>query len=131
MSGQEAEGQVPAGEELLGEIAGSVLGLKAQDVVSIDLRGASAFTDYFLVAGATSDRQARAICERVRGDLKARYGVLPTRVEGLPEARWALLDYGDVVLHVFSGGLREHYRLEALWGDLPQRSWDEAPAESA
>lgn len=128
MSGGRVEAQAPAGEQLLGEIAASVLGLKGQDVVSIDLRGASAFTDYFLVAGATSDRQARSICERVRGDLKDRYGILPTRVEGLPEARWALLDYGDVVLHVFSGGLREHYRLEALWGDLPQRSWSDEPA---
>lgn len=128
MSGGKLEAQAPAGEQLLGEIADSVLGLKARDVVSIDLRGASAFTDYFLVAGATSDRQARAICERVRGDLKDRYGILPTRVEGLPEARWALLDYGDVVLHVFSGGTREHYRLEALWGELPRREWAAGPA---
>ena len=128
MSGEAAPVSVPGGEELLARIAGEVLDLKAQEVVSIDLRGASAFTDFFVVAGASSDRQARAICERVRGSLKERYGMLPARAEGLPEARWALLDYGDVVLHVFSGGLREHYRLESLWGDLPQRSWDPGPA---
>lgn len=116
--------QAPAEEQLLEEIAGLVLDLKAQDVVSIDLRGASAFTDFFLIAGATSDRQARAICEKVRGGLKERYGLLPTRTEGLPEGRWALLDYGDVVLHVFSGDLREHYRLESLWGELPRRGWN-------
>jgi ribosome-associated protein len=118
-----AAGEAPTGQVLLEEIAALVLELKAQDVVSIDLRDASAFTDFFLIAGATSDRQARAICEKVRGGLKESYGVLPARTEGLPEARWALLDYGDVVLHVFSGELREHYRLEALWGELPRREW--------
>lgn len=117
----------PVEEQLLEEIAGLVLELKARDVVSIDLRGASAFTDFFLIASATSDRQARAVCEKVRTGLKERYGLLPARTEGLPEARWALLDYGDVILHVFSGDLREHYRLESLWGELPRRDW---PAEA-
>lgn len=116
----------PVEEQLLEEIADLVLELKARDVVSIDLRGASAFTDFFLIASATSDRQARAVCEKVRTGLKERYGLLPARTEGLPEARWALLDYGDVILHVFSGDLREHYRLESLWGELPRRDW---PAE--
>jgi ribosome-associated protein len=118
-----AVSEAPTEQGLLEEIAALVLELKAQDVVSIDLRGASAFTDFFLIASATSDRQARAICEKVRTGLKERYGLLPARTEGLPEARWALLDYGDVVLHVFSGGLREHYRLESLWGELPRRDW--------
>ena len=122
MSGA-AVSEAPAEQGLLEEIAALVLELKAQDVVSIDLRGASAFTDFFLVASGTSDRQARAICEKVRTGLKERYGLLPARTEGLPEARWALLDYGDVVLHVFSGELREHYRLEALWGELPRTDW--------
>lgn len=122
MSGAVAR-EAPTEESLLEEIAALVLELKAQDVVSIDLRQASAFTDFFLIAGATSDRQARAICEKVRGGLKERYGLLPARTEGLPEARWALLDYGDVVLHVFSGELREHYRLEALWGEFPRQEW--------
>lgn len=117
----------PVEEQLLEEIADLVLELKARDVVSIDLRGASAFTDFFLIASATSDRQARAVCEKVRTGLKERYGLLPARTEGLPEARWALLDYGDVILHVFSGDLREHYRLESLWGELPRRDW---PAEA-
>ncbi|MFM8884709.1 MAG: ribosome silencing factor [Solirubrobacterales bacterium] len=122
MSGA-AVSETPTEQGLLEEIAALVLELKAQDVVSIDLRGASAFTDFFLIASATSDRQARAICEKVRTGLKERYGLLPARTEGLPEARWALLDYGDVVLLVFSGELREHYRLESLWGELPRRDW--------
>lgn len=118
-----AVSEAPTEQGLLEEIAALVLELKALDVVSIDLRGASAFTDFFLIASATSDRQARAICEKVRTGLKEHYGLLPARTEGLPEARWALLDYGDVVLHVFSGELREHYRLEALWGEFPRREW--------
>lgn len=117
------EARAPGEERLLEEIVALVLDLKAQDVVSIDLRGASAFTDFFVIASATSDRQARAICEKVRSGLKERYGMLPERTEGLREARWALLDYGDVVLHVFTGETREHYRLEALWGELPKREW--------
>ena len=115
--------EAPTEQALLEEIAGLVLDLKAQDVVSIDLRGASAFTDFFLIASATSDRQARAVCEKVRTGLKERHGLLPARTEGLPEARWALLDYGDVVLHVFSGEMRDHYRLESLWGELPRQEW--------
>ena len=122
MSGA-AVSEAPTDRGLLEEMAALVLELKARDVVSIDLRGASAFTDFFLIASATSDRQARAVCEKVRGGLKERYGLLPARTEGLPEARWALLDYGDVVLHVFSGELREHYRLESLWGELPRTDW--------
>lgn len=122
MSGA-AVSEAPTDQGLLEEMAALVLELKARDVVSIDLRGASAFTDFFLIASATSDRQARAVCEKVRGGLKERYGLLPARTEGLPEARWALLDYGDVVLHVFSGELREHYRLESLWGELPRTDW--------
>ncbi len=117
------EAKAPGEERLLGEVVALVLDLKAQDVVSIDLRGASAFTDFFVIASATSDRQARAICEKVRSGLKERYGILPERTEGLREARWALLDYGDVVLHVFTGETREHYRLETLWGELPRREW--------
>ena len=119
----QVEAKAPGEERLLEEIVALVLDLKAQDVVSIDLRGASAFTDFFVIASATSDRQARAICEKVRSGLKERYGILPERTEGLREARWALLDYGDVVLHVFTGETREHYRLETLWGELPRREW--------
>ena len=119
----QVEAEAPGEERLLEEIVALVLDLKAQDVVSIDLRGASAFTDFFVIASATSDRQARAICERVRTGLKEQYGMLPERTEGLREARWALLDYGDVVLHVFTAETREHYRLETLWGELPRREW--------
>ena len=119
----QVEAKAPGEERLLEEIVALVLDLKAQDVVSIDLRGASAFTDFFVIASATSDRQARAICERVRTGLKEQYGMLPERTEGLREARWALLDYGDVVLHVFTAETREHYRLETLWGELPRREW--------
>lgn len=118
-----AEASVPGEEKLLAEVVELVLDLKGHDVISIDLRGVSAFTDFFVIASATSDRQARAICEKVRTGLKERYGMLPERTEGLREARWALLDYGDVVLHVFTGETREHYRLEALWGELPKREW--------
>ena len=119
----QVEARAPGEERLLEEIVALVLDLKARDVVSIDLRGASAFTDFFVIASATSDRQARAICERVRTGLKEQYGMLPERTEGLREARWALLDYGDVVLHVFTAETREHYRLETLWGELPRREW--------
>ena len=116
----------PATEQLTSErlaevIAESALDKKAQDVVALDLRGVSAFTDGFVICSGTSDRQVKAIHDGIHLVLKNEHGLLPRRVEGLTESRWVLMDYWDVVVHVFTAEARDYYRLETLWGDVPRR----------
>lgn len=92
--------------------------LKAQDVVALDLRKLSDATDYFVIASGTSDTHVRALANRVLealSDVRAK----PHHVEGLTAGRWALLDFVDVVVHVFHPTLREFYQLERLWADAP------------
>ena len=96
---------------------------KAHDVIVLDLRGISTATDYFVVAGGTSDVQVKAIAEHVVDELK-KDGVRPDHVEGLRGGRWVLIDYVDFVVHVFHPQTRDFYQLENLWGDAPR--W-EAP----
>jgi ribosome-associated protein len=92
---------------------------KAIDIVGLDLRGMIGYADYFLICSGRTDRQTRAIHDSIHAGMKSRYGVLPRRVEGLGEARWILMDYLDVVVHIFTPETREFYRLEQLWGEAP------------
>ena len=96
---------------------------KAHDVVILDLRGISTATDYFVIAGGTSDVQVKAIAEHVLDELK-KESVRPEHLEGLRGGRWVLLDYVDFVVHVLRPQARDFYQLENLWGDAPR--W-EAP----
>jgi ribosome-associated protein len=109
-------------------VAGYALDKKAADVVALDLRAVAGYTDYFVIASGGSDRQTKAIHDGIHEGLKKQHGVLPRRVEGLSEARWILMDYLDVVVHVFIPETRDFYRLEALWGDVPRRAFDPAQA---
>jgi ribosome-associated protein len=92
---------------------------KAIDIVTLDLRGIIGYTDYFVICSGRSDRQTKAIHDGIHQGLKDGHGVLPRRVEGLTQARWILMDYLDVVVHVFTPEMREYYRLEQLWGEAP------------
>lgn len=93
---------------------------KATDVTALDLRGVSSATDFFLLATGNSDIQVRAIAEHVMEGMKT-HGVRPLHVEGMDRARWVLMDYVDLVVHVFHPSAREFYQLENLWGDAPTR----------
>jgi ribosome-associated protein len=93
---------------------------KALDVVTLDLRGMIGYADYFVIATGRSDRQTRAIHDAIHQGLKQRYRLLPRRVEGVTEGNWVLMDYLDIVVHLFTPDTREFYRLEQLWGDAPQ-----------
>jgi ribosome-associated protein len=77
------------------------------------------YADYFLICSGRTDRQTRAIHDAIHAGMKSTYGLLPRRVEGLGEARWILMDYLDVVVHIFTPETREFYRLEQLWGEAP------------
>ena len=108
-------------DELVSAIAAQAADKKALDVVELDLRGVIDYTDYFLVATGNTDRQVKAIHDGIREGLKHAHGVLPARVEGVKEANWILLDYIDVVVHVFTPQTRAYYDLERLWGEVPSR----------
>ena len=77
------------------------------------------YADYFVICTGRSDRQVKAIHDAIHEGMKHQYGVLPERVEGLSQAHWVLMDYLDVVVHVFTPETREYYRLEQLWGEAP------------
>lgn len=102
----------------------------AGDVTVLDLRGESLLTDFFVIVTANSTIHARAIAEEM---LCGRLGVTakPHHLEGLDNAHWVLLDYIDVVVHIFLSDVREFYGLERLWGDAPRWSVDsdEGPAQ--
>ncbi|MCC7009901.1 MAG: ribosome silencing factor [Acidobacteria bacterium] len=89
---------------------------KAHDVVLLDLRQASAFTDFFVICTGTNSRQVQAIAEAIETAV-AKKGSKPALVEGLKTADWVLMDYFDFVVHVFAPATREFYGLERLWAD--------------
>jgi ribosome-associated protein len=96
---------------------------KAIDVRVIDLRGIVSYTDFFVICSGNTERQTKAIHDAIYEELKhADDRLLPRRAEGASEARWILLDYLDVVVHIFTPDAREYYRLEQLWGEAPARS---------
>jgi ribosome-associated protein len=92
---------------------------KAFDLVLLDVRKVSSFTTYFLICSGRSDRQVQAIAGSIEDDLK-KMGVRPLGVEGFAGGKWILMDYDDVVVHVFFDPFRKLYDLEGLWLDAPR-----------
>ena len=109
------------GDALLGAIVGFAEDKKAIDVVELDLRGVLGYTDYFLVCSGNTGRQAKAIHDGILEGLKHEHDTLPRKVEGSADGGWILMDYFDVVVHIFTPETREFYRLEHLWGEVPAR----------
>ncbi len=97
---------------------------KAYDLQLLDVRELSTLTDYLLIASGRSDRQVSAIAESIRLGLKAQ-GITPLACEGIDEGRWALLDYGDFMVHIFQPTVRSFYDLEGLWSEAPQVALDD------
>jgi ribosome-associated protein len=92
---------------------------KAMDVVVLDMRDASSITDYFLICSGGSERQVRAIADAIDEQLGS-LGLASLGVEGYREGHWILMDYGDVIVHVFSEDTRDYYDLERLWANAPK-----------
>jgi ribosome-associated protein len=113
-------------EELLKELARHAAEKKALDVVELDLRGVLGYTDFFLVCSGNTQRQAKAIHDGILAGLKREHDMLPRRVEGSGGTGWILMDYLDVVVHIFTPEAREYYRLEQLWGEAPSRAAGES-----
>jgi len=97
----------------------SALDKKAENPVVIDLRGLSSLADFFLILTASSDTHARTIADEIKRKFKEQ-GILPVSVEGYENANWILMDFGDVIVHVFKPEFRELYNLESLWLDAPK-----------
>jgi ribosome-associated protein len=101
------------------------------DTVILDVHDVLGITDAFVITSGRNRRQVLTIAEEVEAQVKAVGGPAPMRVEGLTDAQWALLDYGDFVVHVFLDEVRRYYDLERLWGDSPVIEWDEAVAAAS
>jgi ribosome-associated protein len=93
---------------------------KAEDIIAIDLRGISSFTDFFVICSGTSEPHLKAIAGEIEARLKHDNHVTPHAVDGYPMSHWIVIDYGDVVVHIFHAGKRGFYSLEDLWSDAPR-----------
>jgi ribosome-associated protein len=113
-------------QELLAEICRHAEDKKAGEVVELDLREVLGYTDWFLICSGNTERQTKAIHDGILEGLKHEHGLLPRRVEGLASGDWILMDYLDVVVHIFTPATREFYRLEQLWGEAPLTRVQEA-----
>jgi len=101
---------------LTDDVIAACLEAKAIQPLALDVRGMSDVTDNFIIVSGRSDRHVLGIANRVL-EAAAQRGVSPLNVEGLEKGHWALIDFGDVVLHIFYEPLRAHYNLEALWAE--------------
>jgi ribosome-associated protein len=108
-----------AAHRLAHTLAHAVIDKKAADVVILDVRGRASYADYIVVASGESDVQLRAMAEGAHEKLKAE-GARPISTEGEAGASWVLLDYGDVVAHLFDDATRSFYDLEGMWADAPR-----------
>jgi ribosome-associated protein len=102
---------------------------QGERVVVLDVRELIVITDYFVIASGGSERQVRTIVEEVEKSLRD-LGMKPVRREGEDDRRWVLLDYFDIVVHVFAQEERDYYDLERLWGDAPTLEWENIGAAS-
>jgi ribosome-associated protein len=103
-------------EKLLIAVRGAAA-RKAIEMVALDIRKIASFADFFLICSGTSSRQIQAIVDEVRERLRAERGSRPLHVEGYEAGEWVLMDYGDLIVHVFKDESRKFYQLERLWRD--------------
>lgn len=89
-------------------------GKKGEDIILLDIQGLASFADYFVICSGTSDRMLQALADAAVQHVHKQFN-LPGRVEGLSQDGWLLVDFGDVILHIFSPDRRDYYRLEELW----------------
>ena len=103
--------------ELARDIVGVLDKKKGEDILLLELVGICSFADFFILTTAPSKRTIRALRDDVQVELKRSRELLAGAVEGEPDSGWVLMDYGDVIVHIFSQEMRDFYRLEDLWGE--------------
>jgi ribosome-associated protein len=100
------------------------LAKKAKNTIVLELKDLAVFTDYFVICSGESTTQVKAIAEYIETEF-ARNAIKPLSIEGLRYAHWVLMDYGDVIVHIFEEETRTYYELEKLWLDAPRIALDE------
>lgn len=128
---QRRDGEIPPSRETAAVAARAAAAKQAEDIAVLDVSELIVITDHFVICTAMSSRQVRSVVEEVERVLRERLGVRPARREGEGDAGWWLLDYIDVVVHVFGPEEREYYDLERLWRDAPRVDWAEPDAVSS
>jgi ribosome-associated protein len=103
---------------------------KAEQTVVLDVGDIISITDAFVITSGANVRQVRTIVDEIKKSLKERTSTVPRSVEGIDDASWVLLDYGDVVVHVFLAETRAYYDLDRLWADAPRVDWEQVVAVS-
>ncbi len=101
---------------------------KADDTIVLFVGDVLAITEYFVITSANNRRLVRTLVDEVEEVVREQHGRSPLRVEGVSEQQWVLMDYGDVMVHVFSEELRTYYEIERLYRDVPRIDWQPAPA---
>ncbi|MCC6945879.1 MAG: ribosome silencing factor [Thermomicrobiales bacterium] len=105
--------------ELALRVADVLAETPAANTVVLDIRELSSFADFFVICSGENERQLRAITEKLQEELRED-GVRPQRLEGAPNSGWIVLDYNDVIVHVFDQELRDFYKMERLWAEAPR-----------
>ena len=105
--------------------ADAIFSRKGADIILLDVESQFFLSDIFVIATGTSRPHIQALAEHVEERLVESHGVKPLRVEGKAEAEWLLLDYGDIIVHLFQAAPRDFYSLERLWGDSEKIRWEE------
>ena len=93
---------------------------KAENIIRLDLSEVSAVSDYFILCTATSEPHIRAVAERIQRGVLEKLKVKPVHVDGSPESRWVIVDFGNLMVHIMTADSRELYQLEELWNDAPK-----------
>ena len=124
-------GKIPPSRDTAAAAARAAASKQAQDIVVLDVSELIVITDHFVICTATSSRQIRTVVEEIERALREQLNVKPARREGEGDAGWWLLDYIDVVVHVFGPEERAYYDLERLWRDAPRVGWEESDAVSS
>ena len=99
---------------------------KALDLVILDVSRFSSFADFFIICSGKSGRQVQGIADNLENNLKSQ-GLKPIGTEGKREGHWVLMDYGDIIIHVFYEPVRYFYDLESLWSEAPRIAWEQGP----
>ena len=105
--------------------ADAIFDRKGIDIVLLDVAETFVLSDVFIIATGTSRPHVQALAEGVEEKLKIELDLKPLRLEGKPEATWILVDYGDIIVHLFQESARDFYSLERLWGDSERVKWEE------
>lgn len=105
--------------------ADAIFEKKGTDIVLLDVEKAFFLSDVFVIATGSSRTNVQALADHVEERIKETHNVKPLRVEGRTEGEWVLVDYGDIIVHLFQSAAREYYSLERLWGDAERIKWEE------